>query len=100
MIKIALKDLRLFLVDRRALILTFLVPIALISLFALMFGGKGQSTSQAQRLVVVDEDHSNESHRIILELDSLKEFEVRLTTWDTAQRWVLKGDELMRACIS
>lgn len=73
--------------------LTFLLPIALITLFALIFGGTQVSKSRAQRLVIVDLDLTDESSRIIAALDSLHEFEIRLTTFDTAQRWVLKGDE-------
>src|SRR5258706_2686097 len=91
--RIAMKDLRLFFADKRSMILTFLLPISLITLFALIFGGQGREKSHAQTLVVVDEDQTNASRKIIAELDSLKEFEVRLTTLDTAQRWIRKGNE-------
>lgn len=43
MFKIAFKDLKLISKDKRALILTLIVPIALISLFAFAFGGAGGS---------------------------------------------------------
>jgi ABC-2 type transport system permease protein len=42
---------------------------------------------------VVDEDQTEASRKIVTELDSLKEFEVRRTTLDTAQRWIRKGNE-------
>lgn len=93
MLRIAIKDLRLFMVDRRATLLTFLLPILLISLFATIFGGSSSAGQHVQTLVIVDEDQTDVSKKIVVELDSLKEFEVRLTTLDTAQRWILKGDE-------
>lgn len=40
MIKLALKDLKLFFADKRAMMLTFAVPIALITLFAFAYGGQ------------------------------------------------------------
>jgi ABC-2 type transport system permease protein len=93
MIKIALKDLKLFFADRRSMMLTFIVPIALISLFALIFGGQNRE-SRPQKLVVADEDRTDVSGKIIADLDSLKEFEIRMTSLDTARNWVTKGEEV------
>jgi len=42
MIKIALKDIKLFLMDRKAILLTILVPIVLVTLFAIVFGSIGE----------------------------------------------------------
>ncbi len=42
MIKLTIKDLRLFFKDKRSMLLSFALPIALITLFALAFGGAGQ----------------------------------------------------------
>ena len=91
--RIAIKDLQLFFADKRAMMLTFLLPVSLITLFALIFGGQDRERSHVQTLVIVDEDQTDASRRIATQLDSLKEFEVRLTTLDTAQRWVKKGNE-------
>lgn len=93
MFKIAFKDLKLFTADTRGMLLAFLLPIALISLFAMAFGGTGKRESRATDLVVADEDHSAESKKIIDALDSLKEFEVSVTSLDTAERLIKKGDE-------
>ena len=41
MIKITIKDLKLFLKDKRSLVITFAIPIALITLFAYAYGGVG-----------------------------------------------------------
>src|SRR6185295_2131232 len=91
--RIAIKDLQLFFADKRAMMLTFLLPVALITLFALIFGGQGQEKSRAQTLVVADLDQTDASRRIVAELDSLKEFQIRRTTLDTAQQWIRKGYE-------
>jgi len=88
-----MKDLKLFTADKRGMLLAFLLPIALISLFAMAFGGTGKHESRAMELVIADEDKSAESKKIIDALDSLKEFEVAVTSLDTAERLIKKGDE-------
>lgn len=95
MIKLALKDLKLFFADKRAMLLTFAVPIALISLFAFAFGGAGQTkgSSRPTTLVMADEDKTVASKNIITQIDSLKEFNVALTSLDSAENLVKKGDE-------
>ncbi|HVA99385.1 MAG TPA: ABC transporter permease [Bacteroidia bacterium] len=95
MIKIALKDLKLFFADKRAMLLTFAVPIALITLFAFAFGGVGQTKGESKptTLVVADADNTTASKNVIAQLDSSKEFSVEVTTLDSAQNMVKKGDE-------
>ncbi len=95
MIKLALKDLRLFFADKRAMMLTFAVPMALITLFAFAFGGAGQTKGEAKptKLVVADDDKTEASKSVIHKLDSLKEFMVEQTSSDTAEALVKKGDE-------
>ncbi len=52
------KDLRLFVADRRAVVITFLVPILIASFFGLAFGGSAGGGKPAKRIVllVADED--------------------------------------------
>lgn len=93
MLTIALKDLKLFFADKRGMLLTFAVPIALITLFAFAFGGAGQSGGpKPRKLVIADADQSKESKLLIAKLDSLEEFEVITTTAVAAENMVLKGD--------
>ncbi|MBI3483267.1 MAG: ABC transporter permease, partial [Bacteroidetes bacterium] len=72
MVRLALKDLKLFFADKRSLMLTFAVPIALITLFAFAFGGVGQEKGKARptRVVVADEDQTVTSKNVIAKLDS------------------------------
>jgi ABC-type multidrug transport system permease subunit len=67
------KDLKIFFSDKRGVLLTFLVPILLISLFALAFGGIGGSSSKSKpiQLLIADNDNSKSSRGIITKLDSL-----------------------------
>ncbi len=94
MLKLALKDLKLFVSEKRGLLLTFLLPIALITMFSLAFGGSGKKgESRPMTLVVADDDRTAESRRVAQELDSLKEFEVQVTSLDTGMNMVKKGDK-------
>ncbi len=95
MIKLALKDLKLFFADKRAMLLTFAVPIALITLFAFSFGGAGQKKGESRPTIIViaDADKTVASKNVIAQIDSLKEFNVSLTSVDTAENLVKKGDE-------
>lgn len=93
--KLAHKDLKLFFSDKRALMLTFLVPVALITLFAFAFGGVGHKKGDTKptTLVVADDDSSKASKNVITQLDSLKEFDISQTSSADAENLVKKGDE-------
>jgi ABC-type multidrug transport system permease subunit len=67
------KDLKIFFSDRKGVLLTFLLPIVLISLFAFAFGGIGGSSSKSKpiELLLADNDISKTSQKIIARLDSL-----------------------------
>ena len=93
MFEIARKDLQLFFADKRGMLLTFAVPIALITLFAFAFGGAGQSDGPSPtKLVIVDLDNTKESKVLITTLDSLDEFQVQTTSADSAEEMVMKGN--------
>jgi len=67
------KDLKLFFSDKRAVLLSFLLPIVLISLFAFAFGGiNGDNESKSIKLLVSDIDNSIDSKNAISNLDSLQ----------------------------
>lgn len=93
MFRIAKKDLVLFMKDRRAVMLTFLLPIFLISVFALAFGGAKREASKPSVLLVADLDRSALTTAIVQKLDSLKEIAVVSSTLADAQEEVKKGYE-------
>ncbi len=72
---ILFKDLRLFFGDRRAMLITFLVPIGIASFFGSIFGGasNGPSTSNKIPVLVVDNDGSPLVKKVIegLKKDSM-----------------------------
>jgi len=85
------KDLKLFIVDKRGVMLTFLMPILLITLFAFAFGGIGGSNKASKpiKLLVVNQDKSAESTDVIVQLDSLKSLRLIKTN-------LIKGLDLVK----
>ncbi len=94
MMKIVLKDLKLFFKDRKALLLTFLLPLVLATLFAFAFGGVGRNTNADKEydLPVCDLDSSSASKMTILVLDSLKTLHVVPVQLSHAQNDIKKGN--------
>ncbi len=50
--------------DRGALALSFILPVVFFSIFAVIFGGRRDSTHKI-KVIVVDEDHSRASERLV-----------------------------------
>ncbi len=50
--------------DRGALALSFVLPVVFFSIFAVIFGGRANSTPKV-KVIVVDEDHSRASGRLV-----------------------------------
>ncbi len=92
--RIALKDLKLFFGDRRAMLLSFALPIALISLFVFMFGGSGPGDMAPIDLLVADEDKTSESKILCDDLDSLPSLKIELTETAEGIENVKSGDAL------
>jgi ABC-2 type transport system permease protein len=63
--------------DRAALALSFAVPIVFFTIFALIFGGGREGGTAKVRLLVVDEDHSARSGRLLDELAAETALDVR-----------------------
>jgi ABC-2 type transport system permease protein len=51
--------------DRGALILSFVLPIAFFTIFAMIFGGMSTSSTPRVKVLVVDEDHTPVSERLV-----------------------------------
>jgi len=64
--QLILKDIRLFLTDRRALMISLFVPIAIASFMAFIFGNAGKAAQSAKiGMLIVDNDKSEMSAKII-----------------------------------
>ena len=86
------KDLKLFFADKKGALLTFALPILLISLFAFAFGGVGgKSTAKPVQLLIVDNDLTKDSKEVLLNLQSLKGIRTTSEEKTTAIDLVKKG---------
>ena len=95
--KIAKKDLQIFFTDKRALLLSLLLPISLITLFAFAFGGVGveeEENTTAIQILYSDADSSAASLLFISELDSIPGVACVAAEADAANAAVRNGDEI------
>jgi len=93
MFKLFKKDLILFFHDQRSVILTFLLPVILISLFAFAYGAIGayNGRSEPVSLLVTDLDQTLSSKEIIYKIDSLEDIRIIATDSGKARELVIKG---------
>ena len=86
------KDLQLFFQDRRAVIVSLLVPILCGSFFGYLFGGQGGKTETSRVPVLfIDQDGSDISHALLNQLSGDKSLAVTPSTLDEARTAVRKG---------
>ncbi|MEQ1933615.1 MAG: ABC transporter permease, partial [Fimbriimonadaceae bacterium] len=93
-IAIARKDVQIFTADRKAMIVSFIVPIAIASFFCLIMGGAGSGSAPATKLktLVVMEDKSEVSKLILADLKKSDSIEVVPSTRKEATDKVTKGE--------
>jgi ABC-type Na+ efflux pump permease subunit len=93
MLKLFKKDLKLFFHDQRSVILTFLLPLILISLFAFAYGGLGEfdGRSEPVSLLVADLDQTVSSKAIISSIDTLKDIRIVVSDPGKPEELVIKG---------
>lgn len=89
--------------DRGALLLTFVLPIAFFTVFAVVFGNMGKAGTRAVEVIVVDQDQTDMSRRLVAGLQREKSLLVRrelpakqglpaeLYTAETAEKAVHEG---------
>jgi ABC-type Na+ efflux pump permease subunit len=94
MFKLFKKDLILFLHDQRSVILTFLLPVILITLFAFAYGSIGayDGRSEPVKLLVADLDRTSSSKEIIAKIDSLEDIIIVDSDSVKAKELVISGD--------
>jgi ABC-type multidrug transport system permease subunit len=96
MIEIALKDLKVFFRDIKAVLLSFLLPIGLITLFGLTFGGieKRSETQNQTAILVSDLDSTATTRDVIVKLDSLDEISVTTVDFNKGKDQIMNGNRL------
>jgi ABC-2 type transport system permease protein len=94
MIKLFRKDLVLFFHDQRSVILTFLLPVILITLFAFAYGSIGayNGRSEPVKLLVTDLDETPSSKEIIYKIDSLEDIITVVSDSIKSKELVIKGE--------
>jgi ABC-2 type transport system permease protein len=85
------KDLRLFFSDRRAVLMSFVAPIAIASFFGFIFAGEGQTTVSRIPVLAVDGDGSAISREIVASVTADKALAVKASTAEAARVAVRKG---------
>jgi len=91
MLKILKKELLSFLKDKRAVMLTFLLPTILISVFALAFGGGDNNDVQKIPLLICDQDNTSITKQTINDIDSVKMIDVIPISYDSGMDLVTRG---------
>ncbi|MFA8301087.1 MAG: ABC transporter permease [Hyphomicrobiales bacterium] len=93
MIQIFWKDIKMFLSDKKAFFLSYLLPIILVTFFALAFGGVSsvEKKNPPIKLLISDQDNSNLSVNIKNKLDSLSNINAVPVTFEEGEKLVKKG---------
>ena len=79
--------------DKKAMLLSFLLPIVLISLFALVYGGfGGNSSDKVQNIVFCDEDSTALSMQLQKALDEEKGLKLIYRQREAGEKLVLDGE--------
>ncbi|PXY03093.1 hypothetical protein DF185_03105 [Marinifilum breve] len=92
MFTIALKDIKQYFKDKTAVFLSLLLPIALITIFALMYGGIGKSEkSRPINLLFADQDKTNLSQEVFATLDAEEGLKLESKTYKEAETLIKKG---------
>ena len=92
MFTIAIKDILQYFKDRTAVLLSLLLPIALITIFALMYGGIGKpKESKPISLLFADQDSTDLSQEVYTELNDQDGLQLVPKTYSEAEDLVKKG---------
>jgi ABC-2 type transport system permease protein len=94
------KDLQLFFSDRRSVIVSFVVPIAIASFFGSIFSGPSRNGERARiAVIVVDQDGSAVSKAIVAGADADENLKVATMDVDAARAVVREGKSTVAVVI-
>lgn len=92
MFTIALKGIKRYLKDKTAVFLSLLLPIALITIFALMYGGIGsKKESRPISLLFSDQDNTELSKEVYTELNNEDGLNLIIKPYKEAEELIRKG---------
>jgi ABC-2 type transport system permease protein len=87
------RDLMLFFMDRRAVVMAFVAPILIASFFGYLFGGVTKETATKISVAAVDQDGSDISRQVVAALASDKTLDVKARDLDRARERVRSGKD-------
>jgi ABC-2 type transport system permease protein len=87
------RDIRLFFMDRRAVVMAFVAPVLIASFFGYLFGGVTKDTATKISVAAVDQDGSDVSRQVIAALATDKTFEVKARDLNQARERVRGGKD-------
>jgi ABC-2 type transport system permease protein len=87
------RDLRLFFMDRRAMVMSFVAPIVIASFFGYLFGGVTKENATKINVAAVDQDASDLSGRVIAALAADQSLAVKARSLDEARERVRSGKD-------
>ena len=90
-IALVIKDLKIFLGDRRAVIMAFLAPILIGSFFGYVFGPKPAKEQSKMQVLFVDQDQSPTTKELLANLQKDPNLDAALSEMDPAREAVRKG---------
>ena len=94
------KDIQMFFTDRRAVLMSFVAPIVIASFFGYIFGGQsGQTAPTRIPILIVDQDGSAVSKRIVAGLTADPALDVKPSSLDAARTAVRKGKAIVAILI-
>lgn len=94
------KDLQLFFGDRRAVILSFAIPIAIASFFGSIFRGSGGDSEPAKiPVAIVDQDGSDISKAVVTAITGDRTLAASTPSLVDARSWVQSGRTAVAAII-
>jgi len=90
------KDLKLFFSDKKSVIITFLLPVLLITLFTFAFGGMSTADDSDNiiSILLVDLDNTTDSNALIKKIEGIEGLAITKTTLEKGENAVRKGKEL------
>ena len=91
------RDLRLFMMDRRAVIMAFVAPIVIASFFGYLFGNVTRDNASKIEVAAVDEDGSALSRQVIAGLAADKSLDVKPRALEDARGRVRAGKTAVAA---
>ncbi|HVT10878.1 MAG TPA: ABC transporter permease [Fimbriimonadaceae bacterium] len=90
--ELIIKDLKVFFSDRRAMVISMLVPIGIACFMAGIFGNAGKTTQSAKLpILVADQDQTELTHLIEDKLKGDPHLDVRIVDGNTARQEVKDG---------